>query len=142
MAEALNAPAVDMPPSPPCPDTATGTPTPEGLAQTIAAVMPENAIVSDESISYGRSFYRFTHAAAPHEWLSLTGGAIGDGLPVATGAAVACGASRRVISLQADGSAMYSLQSLWTQARERLPCTTILLSNRKYKILILSLIHI
>ncbi|WP_227818907.1 thiamine pyrophosphate-dependent enzyme, partial [Klebsiella aerogenes] len=79
--------------------------------------MPENAIVSDESISYGRSFYRFTHAAAPHEWLSLTGGAIGDGLPVATGAAVACGASRRVISLQADGSAMYSLQSLWTQAR-------------------------
>jgi acetolactate synthase-1/2/3 large subunit len=136
LAEALNAPVVDMPPAQPCPEIVTGAPTPEGLAQTIAAVMPENAIVSDESISYGRSFYRFTHAAAPHDWLSLTGGAIGDGLPVATGAAVACGGSRRVVSLQADGSAMYSLQSLWTQARERLPCTTILLANRKYNILI------
>jgi acetolactate synthase-1/2/3 large subunit len=68
--------------------------------------------------------------------LHLTGGAIGEGLPVATGAAIAGSGERRMISLQADGSAMYSLQSLWTQARERLPCTTILLSNRKYEILI------
>jgi acetolactate synthase-1/2/3 large subunit len=102
----------------------------------LAAVMPDDAIVSDESVSYGRGFYRHTHAAPPHEWLHLAGGAIGDGLPVATGAAMGAGGQRRVISLQADGSAMYSLQALWTQARERLPCTTILLNNRKYGILI------
>ena len=98
--------------------------------------MPENSIVSDESISYGRGFYRHTHAAPAHDWLHLTGGAIGDGLPVATGAAIGAAGQRRVISLQADGSAMYSLQSLWTQARERLPNTTILLNNRRYAILV------
>jgi acetolactate synthase I/II/III large subunit len=136
LAQALDAPPAAMPDAGPVPEAGRGAPTQEGLAQTLAALMPENAIVSDESISFGRGFYRFTHGAAPHDWLQLTGGAIGDGLPVATGAAVASGGSRRVISLQADGSAMYSLQSLWTQAREKLPCTTILLSNRKYNILI------
>ena len=113
----------------------TGKITPEGLAQTLAILMPENAIVSDESVSYGRGFYEHTYSAASHEWLHLVGGSIGDGLPVATGAAIASKRSRRVISLQADGAAMYSLQSLWTQARENLPCTTIILSNRKYQIL-------
>jgi acetolactate synthase-1/2/3 large subunit len=98
--------------------------------------MPEGAIVSDESVSFGRNFYRGTHAAPPHDWLHLAGGAIGDGLPVATGAAIASKGTRRVISLQADGSAMYSLQALWTQARERLPCTTVILANRKYAILL------
>ena len=98
--------------------------------------MPEGAIVSDESVSYGRGFYKNSHAAPPHDWLHLAGGAIGDGLPVATGAALAAGGQRRVIGLQADGSAMYSLQSLWTQARERLPVTTILLNNRSYGILV------
>ena len=136
LAQALSAPVVDMPDSGPCPSVASGAPTPEGLAQTLAALMPENAIVSDESISYGRGFYKYTHAARPHDWLQLTGGAIGDGLPVATGAAIGSKRERRVISLQADGSAMYSLQSLWTQARERLPNTTILINNRKYNILI------
>jgi acetolactate synthase-1/2/3 large subunit len=92
--------------------------------------------VSDESVSFGRNFYRGTHSAPPHDWLHLAGGAIGDGLPVATGAALAAGRSRRVVSLQADGSGMYSLQSLWTQARERLPCTTVILNNRKYAILL------
>jgi acetolactate synthase-1/2/3 large subunit len=98
--------------------------------------MPDNSIVSDESVSYGRGFYPGTFAAPAHDWLHLAGGAIGDGLPVATGAAIGAGGKRRVISLQADGSAMYSLQALWTQAREKLPCTTIILSNRKYSILI------
>jgi acetolactate synthase-1/2/3 large subunit len=98
--------------------------------------MPENAIVSDESVSFGRGFYPLTHTAPAHDWLQLTGGAIGDGMPVATGAAIGAGGQRRVISLQADGSAMYSVQSLWTQAREKLPVTTIILSNRKYQILI------
>jgi len=113
-----------------------GAPTPEGLAQTLAAVMPDDAIIADESVSFGRGFYKHTHAAPAHDWLHLVGGAIGAGLPMATGAAIGSGGQRRVISLQADGSAMYSLQALWTQARERLPVTTILLNNRKYNILI------
>ncbi|SNS48131.1 acetolactate synthase-1/2/3 large subunit [Noviherbaspirillum humi] len=118
------------------PSIASGAPTPERLAQTVAALLPENAIVVDESVSFGRGFYRHTHAAAPSDWLHLTGGAIGAGLPMATGAAIAAGGRRRVLTLQADGSAMYTLQALWTQARENLPCTTVLLSNRKYNILI------
>ena len=136
LAEALGAQraAIPLPGEPPVP--ARGAPTPEGLAQTVAALLPEHAIVSDESVSFGRGFYKFTHAAAPHDWLHVTGGAIGGGLPVATGAAIAARRHRRVLSLQADGSAMYTLQSLWTQAREQLPCTTVLLSNRKYNILI------
>jgi acetolactate synthase-1/2/3 large subunit len=97
--------------------------------------MPEQSIVSDESISFGRGFYRHTYAAPAHDWLHLAGGAIGDGLPIATGAALGARGQRRAISLQADGSAMYSLQALWTQAREKLPCTTILLNNRRYAIL-------
>ena len=136
LVEALGASPVAIPDPGPLPQLARGAPTPDRLAQTLAALMPEHAIVSDESISYGRGFYRHTHAAPPHDWLHLAGGAIGDGLPVATGAAIGAGGQRRVISLQADGSAMYSLQALWTQARERLPCTTILLNNRKYNILI------
>ena len=136
LVKALDAPEAAMPDPGPRPSPASGAPTPEGLAQTLAAVMPENAIVSDESISYGRDFYKFTHGAPAHDWLHLAGGAIGDGMPVATGAALGAGRQRRVINLQADGSAMYSLQSLWTQAREQLPVTTIILNNRKYNILI------
>lgn len=136
LAEALGAPEAALPDPGPRPQAASGEPTSDKLAQTVAALMPEHAIVSDESVSYGRGFYKGSHAAPPHEWLHLAGGAIGDGLPVATGAAIAAGGQRRVIGLQADGSAMYSLQALWTQARERLPVTTILLNNRKYGILI------
>ena len=75
-----------------------------------------------------------TSGAAPHDWLQLTGGAIGEGLPLATGAAVAC-PDRKVISLEADGSGMYTLQSLWTQAREGLNVMTLILANRAYAIL-------
>jgi acetolactate synthase I/II/III large subunit len=135
LAEALHAPAAAIPDPGAKPQPASGAPTPEKLAQTVAALMPEQAIVSDESVSYGRGFYPHTFAAAPHDWLHLVGGAIGAGLPLATGAALGTGGQRRVISLQADGSAMYTLQALWTQARERLPCTTVLLDNRKYAIL-------
>jgi acetolactate synthase-1/2/3 large subunit len=136
LVDALHAPDAALPDAGPRPCVASGAPTPEGLAQTLAAVMPEGAIVSDESVSFGRGFYAHTHAAPAHDWLHLAGGAIGDGLPVATGAAIGAGGQRRVISLQADGSAMYSLQALWTQAREQLPCTTVILANRKYNILI------
>ena len=136
LVKALGAPEVAMPDPGPRLGPVSGAPTPEGLAQTLAALMPENSIISDESISYGRGFYPFTHSAPAHDWLHLAGGAIGDGMPVATGAALGAGKQRRVINLQADGSAMYSLQSLWTQAREQLPVTTIILNNSKYNILI------
>jgi acetolactate synthase-1/2/3 large subunit len=136
LADELDAPPTAIPDPGPRPEPGRGTATPEGLARTVAALMPEDAIVSDESVSFGRGFYTHTHAAPAHDWLHLTGGAIGDGMPVATGAAIGSGGQRRVISLQADGSAMYSLQSLWTQARERLPVTTLILANRKYQILI------
>jgi acetolactate synthase-1/2/3 large subunit len=104
------------------------------IALALAAVMPEDAIVADESVSVGRSFFALTRTARPHSWLQVTGGAIGCGLPLATGAALACPA-RKVISLEADGSAMYTLQALWTQAREGLDVTTVILSNRSYAIL-------
>ncbi|AQZ51051.1 Putative acetolactate synthase large subunit IlvX [Martelella mediterranea DSM 17316] len=136
LVDEIGAPETAIPDPGPLPDAGTGAPTPEGLAQTLAALMPEGAIISNESISFGGYLEHFTYAAPAHDWLNLGGGAIGDGLPVATGAAVASRGERRVISLQADGSAMYSLQSLWTQAREQLPCTTILLNNRRYNILI------
>ncbi len=76
-----------------------------------------------------------TQDAAPHDWITVTGGAIGDGIPLATGAAVAC-PGRRVVNLQADGSAMYTLLGLWTQAREKLDVTTVIFANRKYAILL------
>ncbi|WP_426957913.1 acetolactate synthase large subunit [Muricoccus radiodurans] len=136
LVDELGAPQAAIPDPGPRPERGRGAPTPEGLARTVAALMPDNAIISDESVSFGRGFYKETHAAPAHDWLQLTGGAIGDGMPVATGAAIGAGGQRRVISLQADGSAMYSLQSLWTQAREKLPVTTIILANRKYQILI------
>ena len=97
--------------------------------------MPEDAIIVDEAVSYGRGFFSQTHASPKHDWLQITGGAIGCGVPLATGAAIG-GGGRRVIALQADGSALYTVQGLWTQAREKLPVTTIILSNRKYQILI------
>ena len=136
LAEALHAPSAEIRGPGERPAIARGASTSEGLAQTVAAIMPEDAIISDESISYGRDFYPSSHAAPPHDWLHLTGGAIGGGLPVATGAAIAAAGQRRVISLQADGSAMYTPQSLWTQAREKLPVTTVILNNRRYNILI------
>lgn len=132
---ALKAPDVAIPDPGPRPSVVRGAPTPEGLAATLAAVMPHNSIVADESVSYGRGFYPASFAAPPHDWIHLMGGAIGGGMPMATGAAIG-GGGRRVIGLQADGSAMYTLQSLWTQAREKLPVTTIILSNRRYQILI------
>ncbi len=112
----------------------SGALTGDKIAVALAAVMPEDAIVADESVSVGRNFFALTRSARPHSWLQVTGGAIGCGLPLATGAAIAC-PDRRVISLEADGSAMYTLQALWTQAREGLDVTTVILANRSYAIL-------
>jgi acetolactate synthase-1/2/3 large subunit len=107
----------------------------EAFTRILASLLPENAVVVDESVSYGRGFFAGLANAAPHDYLQITGGAIGSGLPMATGAAVARPGSR-VVSLQSDGAAMYSIQALWTQAREKLAVTTIILSNRKYAILL------
>ena len=112
----------------------TGALTHASIAQAIAVAIPENAIVVDESITTGRGFFPPTAAAAPHDWLQNMGGSIGFSTPVATGAAVAC-PDRKVISMVGDGSAMYTLQSLWTQAREGLNVTTIVFANRTYQIL-------
>ena len=112
----------------------TGALTHASIAQAIAMAIPENAIVVDESITTGRGFFPPTAAAAPHDWLQNMGGSIGFSTPVATGAAVAC-PDRKVICMVGDGSAMYTLQSLWTQAREDLNVTTIVFANRIYQIL-------
>ena len=112
----------------------TGALTHASIAQAIAMAIPENAIVVDESITTGRGFFPPTAAAAPHDWLQNMGGSIGFSTPVATGAAVAC-PDRKVICMVGDGSAMYTLQSLWTQAREKLDVVTIVFANRIYQIL-------
>ena len=112
----------------------TGALTPDTLSAVVAALLPEHAIVMDESNTSMGPFLGMSMAAAPHTLLAQPGGAIGLGLPCATGAAVAC-PDRRVICLQADGSGMYTLQSLWTQAREQLNVTTIICNNRSYRIL-------
>jgi len=112
----------------------TGALTYPSIAMAIAMAIPENAILVDESITTGRGFFPPTAAAAPHDWLQNMGGSIGFSTPIATGAAVAC-PDRKVICMVGDGSAMYTLQSLWTQAREGLNVTTIVFANRIYQIL-------
>jgi acetolactate synthase-1/2/3 large subunit len=112
----------------------TGALTHAAIAQAIAMAIPENAIVVDESVTTGRAFFPPTAAAAPHDWLQNMGGSIGFSTPVATGAAVAC-PDRKVICMVGDGSAMYTLQSLWTQAREGLNVVTIVFANKIYQIL-------
>ncbi|MEO6959126.1 MAG: acetolactate synthase large subunit [Burkholderiaceae bacterium] len=112
----------------------TGLLTASAIIQAIGALSPENAILCDESVSSGRNSFSATFAAAPHDFLQITGGAIGSGIPMATGAAVAC-PDRKVILMQADGSGMYTLQGLWTQAREQLDVVTIIFANRSYAIL-------
>ncbi|MBU6298961.1 MAG: acetolactate synthase large subunit [Alphaproteobacteria bacterium] len=102
--------------------------------QIIAHFLPEQAIISDEAATSGLGAAMFTANAQPHDHLALTGGSIGQGLPVATGAAVAC-PDRKVVCLHGDGGAMYTLQSLWTQAREKLDVTTVIFANHSYAIL-------
>ena len=104
------------------------------MASSIMHHMPEGAIISDEAATSAVPQWMMSMTARPHDWLDLTGGAIGQGLPVAVGAAVAC-PDRKVIALQADGSAMYTLQSLWSMARENLDVTTVIFANRSYAIL-------
>jgi len=106
----------------------------DAAAAAVGTLLPEGAIIIDEALTAAAAFMSRTQGAATHDCLQVTGGAIGIGLPLATGPAVAC-PDRKVICLQADGSAMYTVQALWTQAREGLDVTTVLLNNRSYAIL-------
>lgn len=135
LADELSAPDVPLPDFAPARETARGALTPTAVGQTLAALMPEHTILSDEGVTFRGGIFAQTQCAAPHDWMQNLGSAIGMGMPLATGAAIAA-PGRRVINLQADGSAMYTLQALWTQAREHLDVTTLLLSNRKYAILL------
>jgi acetolactate synthase-1/2/3 large subunit len=136
LCDELDAPRVDVPAAPlHARDAGSGGLSSESVAQALCALLPEQAIVVDEAVTFGRAFYPGTRHAAPHDWLQLTGGAIGDGLPMSVGAAVAS-PGRRVVTLQADGSGMYTPQALWTMARERLDVTVVVLANRKYAILL------
>jgi acetolactate synthase-1/2/3 large subunit len=116
------------------PQIPTGEITINGLAAAVGALLPENAIVVDESVTSGRGMMAATASGPPHDWLVNTGGSIGIGLPLAVGAAVAC-PERPVLCLEADGSGMYTLQALWTAAREKLNIVTVIFANRAYAIL-------
>ncbi len=120
----------------PYPDGSTLTS--QAVGALVANHLPTNAIVVDEAVTSGVPVTECTKTAAAHDWLEVCGGSIGGGMPIATGAAVAC-PTRKVVNLQADGSGMYSLQSLWTQAREKLNVTTIIYANSSYAILKLEL---
>jgi acetolactate synthase-1/2/3 large subunit len=116
------------------PGLPSGPLTAQTVCQALGALLPDGAIVSDEGNTSGLFAPGATAGAPPHDWLTLTGGAIGQGLPVAVGAAVAA-PDRRVVALEADGSALYTLQSWWTMAREGLDVTTIILNNHSYAVL-------
>ena len=124
----LTAEKVEYPPMP------SGGITLPGLAAAVGALLPENAIVFDESNTSGRGLMAATQGSPPHDWLCNTGGSIGIALPLAVGAAVAC-PSRKVLCLSADGSGMYTLQALWTMARQGLNITTVVFANRDYAVL-------
>jgi acetolactate synthase-1/2/3 large subunit len=120
------------------PDRPTGALDAQTMAAALGALLPEGAIVADEGNTSGLFAPGATAGCPTHDWLCLTGGSIGYGMPVATGAAMAA-PGRKVLNLEADGSAMYTLQSLWTQAREGLDVTTVICNNRSYAVLNLEL---
>ena len=121
-------------PAQPRPVEPTGALDPESIAAAVAATLPEQAVVVDEGVTTGRGLAGAMGAAAPHDWLAVMGGAIGWGLPGAVGAALGA-PGRPVLALEGDGSAMYTLQALWTMAREQLPVTVLVFANRAYRIL-------
>ncbi len=136
LAEELGAlPAGSAAPVPPRPALPRGEQlSAASVARTVGALAPEGAIFSDETVSCSGQVWPHLATAAMHDHLPVTGGAIGQGLPVALGAALAC-PGRKVVALEADGSAMYTPQSLWTMARERLDVVIVILANRRYRIL-------
>jgi acetolactate synthase-1/2/3 large subunit len=113
---------------------ADGALTPNSMGAIISRFMPDNAIVSDDSLTAGQGLQAYLPYGPLHDWLLLTGGAIGDAMPMAVGASLAA-PDRKVIAVSGDGAAMYSLPSLWTMARERLDVVTVVCANRSYNIL-------
>jgi len=135
LADVLGAPkSVPIPNGGTTPQLVRGKFEPEAFAYTLAALLPENGIVAEDAVTSGRALFPPTFGAAPHDWLQNTGGAIGIGFPCATGAALAS-PGRKVVCLEADGAGMYTLQALWTQAREKLDVINVVFANRIYKIL-------
>ncbi len=116
------------------PQTPRGALNSESIAAAITITMPENTIVADESITTGRVFHGLTANARAHDWIQISGGAIGVGMPLAIGAAAAC-PGRPVLCLQSDGAGAYCAPALWTMAREKLHVVTVIFSNRAYRIL-------
>ena len=141
LADYLQAAAIDWQETSQLPVIPEGPLNAESVGAVVANLLPDNAIVSDEAQTSGAFSFPYYDGAAPHDWLNLTGGAIGQGLPVAVGAAVAC-PDRKVINLQADGSAMYTNQSLWTMARENLDVCVVIFNNSSYAILNLELMRV
>ncbi|MDZ4730081.1 MAG: acetolactate synthase large subunit [Xanthomonadales bacterium] len=115
--------------------------TPAAIGQSINRLLPNDAIVSDEAATCGLGIFACTEHAAAHDWLTLTGGAIGQGLPLALGAAIAC-PQRKVIALQADGGGMYTLQALWSMVREQTDVTVVIMNNNSYAILNIELARV
>lgn len=115
--------------------------TPVAIGQSLTRLLPEDAIVVDEAATCGLGIFPTTARAARHDWLTLTGGAIGDGLPMALGAAIAR-PDRKVVALQADGSAMYTIQALWSMARENTDVVVVIMNNRSYAILNIELARV
>jgi len=142
LADALNAPEQPAHIQPEfIPPSEDGRLTPVGVGTVVAALMPDNAIVSDGAATAGLALFPMTQGAPKHDWMTLTGGAIGQGLPLGLGAAIAC-PDRKVLCLEADGSAMYTVQALWSMARENANVTTVILNNSSYAILNIELARV
>lgn len=142
LADALGAPAThSKAQAPTAAPPASGKLDPIGVAAVLADLIPDNAIIVDEAATGGFAAYPMTARSKRHDWMMVTGGAIGFGLPTGIGAAIAC-PGRKVICLQADGSTMYTVQGLWTIAREKLDVTTVILNNASYAILNIELARV
>jgi acetolactate synthase I/II/III large subunit len=135
LADAVGANLKDAPVQPPFkPGMPAGGLDPEKIGAVLGNIIPEQAIVVDESVTTGRGFYPLTAGSPPHDWLQNMGGSIGYGMPVSVGAALAC-PDRQVLALIGDGSGMYTVQALWTMAREGVDVTAVIWANRTYQIL-------
>jgi acetolactate synthase-1/2/3 large subunit len=134
LADTMGAPAAGPVASRAALGDAAGPLHPKAIGDSLARWLPDGAIVSDEAITASQPILQRTAGAAPHDWLGLLGGSIGQGMPLAVGAAVAC-PGRKVVCLVGDGSAAYTPQALWTMAREGLDVTTVVLANGSYRIL-------
>ena len=134
VADAIDAPLRIETQSRVVPELPDGELTPAAIGDVISMLLPDSAIVADEGITCGLELFNRTQAAAAHEWLAIAGGSIGQGLPVSFGASIACPA-RKVVAFEADGSAMYTVQALWSMVREACDITVVLLNNSSYAIL-------